>query len=104
MSCQQAQPIYWGGSADTSLDEAGVLALANTRTADTEKGSYPYEPLAGVYAYLAYPLAFGDRETFLVDGLNVHGTIETVSVNGVDYQVQRSPNIITAPDLVVVLR
>lgn len=104
MSCATAQALYWGGSAEESLDAAGVQALANTREAKSEQGQYAFEQLVGVYAFLAYPLAFGDRETMLINGLNVAGPITTVAIDGVDYQVQRTPRVVTAPDLMVTLR
>lgn len=47
--------VYWGASASTTLDGAGILALTGNRTSLDPAGDYAFTPPAEQYLYLAWP-------------------------------------------------
>jgi len=88
-----SQPRYFGTSASTSLDEAGIEALTQSNgvtraIAFTINGG-------GQYIYYSYPASFGDVTTLLLNGLNQIGafTKTTVTVDLQTYNVYRSNNV-----------
>jgi hypothetical protein len=100
-----ASPVYWGKSAETTLDSAGILALGTT-SKTSAAGTYNFTEGAG-YAYLAFPAAWSTPTALMVSGFpfgtedqapytTVQGahTCAIVAVSGVNYRVFRSGEIL----------
>lgn len=89
--------VYWGTSASTSLNSAGILGLANSAFATSRARSFTINGNAQ-YIYYAYPASFGDA-TFTVNGLVSTAWTKTVvsftnaSGNTSNYNVYRSNTI-----------
>lgn len=102
-------PVFWGRSADDSLNAAQMLALTNTATKDEAAGDYEFEALSDSYLYVALPQSFGEVDTFVLEHMHVAFDVEeitlTVDVEGVptnvDYYLYRSPELTSATDPVL---
>lgn len=85
------QYVYWGSSANSSLNASQITGLQN----DQQKLSFADTYLcdANNYKYICYPSSFGSATSFIntLNGLNVPmDTVSVVSVNSVNYNVYRS--------------
>lgn len=60
---------YWGVSASTSLDDAGILALGGSEFATNFNKAVSYDATGGKYPYYAYPATFGVPASVTVGGL-----------------------------------
>lgn len=60
---------YWGASASTSLDDAGILALGGSEFATTFTKAVTYDCTGGKYPFFAYPASFGVPASVTVGGL-----------------------------------
>lgn len=61
--------VYWGVSAETTLDSAGILALASSALASSRARTLSVNAGAGQYIYYAIPSSFG-TPTFNVGGFD----------------------------------
>lgn len=88
---------YWGTSASTSLNSAGVLGLATNTFTTTRARSFVIDG-GGQYLYYAYPASFG-AATFTVNGLlSTAWTLSVLSFtnasgNTTNFNVYRSDTI-----------
>lgn len=105
-----ANPRYWGVSASTSLNSAGIIALAGTDSVQAKaKDATAFAP-SDQYTYYAYPAAHGLLTWIAIDGpqgsgfnsltdYGTSGTPATVSVtppggSATNYYVYRSVNLL----------
>jgi hypothetical protein len=100
---------YWGTSASTTLDNAGVLALNNAFATNYDMDK-TLDATGGKYMYFAVPTSFGlDTSKFKVGGLAnsdwVKTTIDFTNASGykTSYDVFRSGNIQTGSAIEVVI-
>ena len=89
--------VYWGVSAETTLDSAGILALASSALASSRARTLSVNAGAGQYIYYAIPSSFG-TPTFNVGGFDGgFSKVATVSHQNAsghtqNYDVWRSVN------------
>lgn len=114
-----ASQMWWGVNAATTLDAAGIAALANTRTSDDPAYTYGFSP-TNEYLYFAWAASLTDQPIaglgFTSGGFPVslagvadgytsseNGyNFKLVSVGGVNYRLYRSTNKLSlALDVVV---
>jgi len=99
------QKRYWGNSAQTSLNDAQILALSS-EFASSRAQTRTLSP-SGEYIYFAYPASFG-AATFTVNGLlNTDWVLVTrafVNASGYSesYRIYRSTNLLTGTYVIVV--
>lgn len=100
--------VYYGESASTSLDEAGIEALRVGGLQSGFAGTYAFA--ATNYKYLCYPAVMGaatsfkDSETGLDVPFEAASTVSVTNAQGVttDYYVYRSTNILGAAINIIV--
>ena len=96
---------YWGTSANSTLDNAQILALTNEFS--TTRSQTRSITAAGEYIYFAYPAAWGTA-SFTVNGLlNTAWELTVVSFTNAsgytsNYNVYRSTNLLTGTYTIVV--
>jgi len=89
--------VYYGESNSTSLTGSGIKGLRAKIGTDTFVGTYKF--LAGGYNYICYPSEWGSSIQIEdnVNGMNIaypNPMFTIVSVDGVDYNVLRTSNIL----------
>lgn len=102
--------IYYGESASTSLNEAGIEGLRVNALTAGFAGTYSFAADTGKYKYLCYAAALGtassfkDASTGLDVAMEAAATVTVTNTNGVatSYNVHRTTNLIgSAIDIVV---
>lgn len=91
--------VYWGASASTSLDSAGVVGLASSALANARQRSINAAASAE-YVFYAYPAAMGAPSDYRMFGFStvpVATTVEVTTGTGatLDYIVLRTPELLT---------
>ncbi|WP_170317612.1 hypothetical protein [Paroceanicella profunda] len=87
--------VFWGASASSSLNSAGIITLSGSRL-QSNKTLFESIATAGGYAYFAYPASFGAPSLYRLFGFDEDPVSTTVSVttaagHTADYIVLRSP-------------
>ncbi len=99
------QKRYWGTNANTSLNDAEILALSSEFSSSRSQSRTIIA--AGAYVYFAWPASYGTG-TFTVNGLpNTAWTLVTrafVNASGYSesYNIYRSDNLLTGTYTIVV--
>lgn len=91
---------YWGTSASTSLDSAGILGLPNSAFATGRARTFTVNG-GGQYIYYAYPASYdaGGDASFTVNGFPTSGWVKTTvsftnaSGNVTSFSVYRSAEV-----------
>ena len=93
--------LYYGVSANTTLTEAQVLALASASI--TSRATTQLFSPTTQYIYLCYPASLG-AATFTVNGFpSTAWVLTVVTVNSVSYNVYRSLNLLTGTNYSIVI-
>lgn len=104
-SLQFKRKMHWGNYSGSTIDSAGILSLSNNSFATVFDKSFYASP-SGQYIWFAYPASFGDVNSVKLNGVVNDFTKTTVSHTNasgdtVDYYAYRSPNNMTADNILV---
>lgn len=98
--------VYYGTSANTSLNNNQVLALSNNLLTSTKNRTISIDG-GGNYIYYCYPASMGDA-TFSINGLTVTLIKSTLTVTNLlgdvtSYNIYRTSNVQNATGITIII-